>query len=127
MVIKMKVNIIRFFAICLCAIAWNHILAGSDKLLITGFDADEVEVRKGEKYVLVPGPTLGELPIEVLESDNRNFLRIKGRDGAMLWVNGGDVVTSDLESYRRNCTSLVVTESDDRKQYGLRGVGEKCK
>lgn len=100
--------------------------AGST-LTITAFDATEVEIRQGEKYRYLNSDKLGKLPIDVLDRDKRNFLKIRLPGGEMVWVNGGDVHTSDLKGLRHNCSGLAMSEPSDRKQYGIRGVGEKCK
>jgi hypothetical protein len=94
---------------------------------IVAFDADEIEVRQGDKYDFVDPKTLGKLPIPIEKRDKRNFLLIKAPGDRMLWVNGGDVQTDAVTDLRHNCSSLAMSQSPDRSQYGMRGVGERCK
>jgi hypothetical protein len=98
-----------------------------EELAITGFDATEVEIHQDGEYRYLDSKALGQPPIAVLDRDKRNFLKIRLPGGELVWVNGGDVRTSDLENLRHNCSGLAMSEPGDRKQYGMRGVGEKCK
>jgi len=102
------------------------VLAGTS-MLITGFDADEVEIRKGAQYDYVNTAVLGPLPIEVLEQDAKHFLKIKTEKLGVLWVNQGDVKTNNSKKYPKNCRSIAIAKKSDVRQYGVRGAGEKCK
>ncbi|RDH89527.1 MAG: hypothetical protein DIZ79_11750 [endosymbiont of Lamellibrachia luymesi] len=94
---------------------------------IVGFDSDEVEVREAGKYRYQSVDGLGEPPITVLATDQSNFLKIRTPEGKEVWVNQSDVLTGDLQNLKRNeCHRASIAQASDRRQYGLRGVGESC-
>lgn len=95
-------------------------------LVIERFLAAEVEVRQGNDFVYLPAEQIGTPPVDVLEVDGRNFLKVRDREGAVRWVNKGDVVTSDLKAMRTNCQGHTRAASADAELLSPRGVGEKC-
>lgn len=120
-----KKTVIECLAVLLLCQA--GVLQAAGKGRIVAFDSDEIEVRAGDGYAFVASQTLGKLPIEIQERDKRNFLRIQTPAGESVWVNASDVQTDDLTDLRHNCSSLAMSQSPDRSQYGMRGVGERCK
>ena len=101
-------------------------LADKPQLAITALPDDEIEIRVDDQYSYMPARDVATPPIPVLEVDELNFLKIKAKDGRVVWVNKAEVETSDLAKLRKNCQSIAMAKPDDSVALGVRGVGEKC-
>lgn len=102
------------------------LLLAEDKLVVVGFDDDFVEARVRGKIVDLEPTELGEPPFLVLAKDNHNFLKIKNKNGEEIWLSGSYVKTSDFLKFPKNCRSMLIAQSADKQQRGVRGAGEAC-
>ncbi|MBA1446048.1 MAG: hypothetical protein FE835_14315 [Gammaproteobacteria bacterium] len=116
-----------FTLACALSLAFS-VGAESPSNVIVGFDSDEVEVREAGEYRYQSVDGLGEPPITVLATDQSNFLKIQTPEGKEVWVNQSDVLTGDLQNLKPDiCHRAAIAQASDRRQYGLRGVGENKK
>ena len=93
---------------------------------IVSFDDEEVEVRINDEFDYWPASKLGALPITILEKDSSNFVRIKTADGVAVWVSLSYVTTDQQTVLKKSCQSQQLAQSANKKQYGIRGIGESC-
>ncbi|MFV2004241.1 MAG: hypothetical protein ACC650_03500 [Gammaproteobacteria bacterium] len=93
---------------------------------IVSFDDEEVEVRFNGEIDYWPTNRLGKPPITILEKDSSNFVRIKTADKAAVWVSLSYVTTNHQTALKKNCQSQKLAQSENKKQFGIRGIGESC-
>ena len=93
---------------------------------IVSFDDEEVEVRVNGEIDYWPIDRLGQPPITILEKDSSNFVRIDSADSVAVWVSLSYVTTDHQAALKKNCQSQQIARSEDKKQFGVRGIGESC-
>ncbi|MBL4712596.1 MAG: hypothetical protein JKX75_08900 [Gammaproteobacteria bacterium] len=101
-------------------------LADSHLGKIVSFDDEEVEVKVKGEFDYWPASKLGTLPITILEKDSSNFVRIKSSNGAIVWVSLSYVTTDQQAAMKTSCQSQQLAQNANKKQYGVRGIGESC-
>ncbi|MFQ5642550.1 MAG: hypothetical protein ACE5FQ_02510 [Thiogranum sp.] len=100
--------------------------AGSGLGQIESFDDEEVEVRVNGEIDYWPAARLGALPIPILKQDDSNFVRINTPGDGPVWVSLSYVTTNHQAALKKNCQSQKLAQLEDKKQFGVRGVGESC-
>lgn len=100
--------------------------AGNDLGKIVSFDDEEVEVRVDGEIDYWPIEKLGKPPITILEKDSSNFVRIKLDGKGDVWVSLSYVTTDQQVAMKKNCQSQQIAQSGNKKQFGVRGIGESC-
>lgn len=113
-------------------LAWTPpVMAGSPvgkaRHHIIGFDDTEVEVLAedgGVDYLAVE--IIGDPPLPILEDNGRGFVRVKARDGRMLWL-GRSYLQTDEQVNVPSCHDARLAKSSDRTMASARGVGKACK
>lgn len=93
---------------------------------IVSFDDEEVEVRVNGEIDYWPVARLGQPPINILEKDSSNFVRIDTTDNGAVWVSLSYITTDHQAALKKNCQSQQLASSEDKKQFGVRGIGESC-
>ena len=92
---------------------------------IISFDDEEVEVRVNGDFDYWPAHKLGTPPIDILDKDDSNFVKIKAASGEV-WVSLSYVTTDEQAAMKKNCQSQQLAQSGSKKQFGVRGIGESC-
>mgnify|MGYP001817301906 CR=1 FL=1 len=93
---------------------------------IVSFDDSEVEVRKDGNFDYLSIDDFPALPLKVHEKDSKGFLLVDTKDGGTVWVSPSYVTTDTLRDMKKNCQQQKVAQQRDKRQYGVRGVGEGC-
>ncbi len=107
-------------------VAPQFLQAASGLGQIESFDDEEVEVRVNGEIDYWPAGRLGALPIAILEQDASNFVRINTPGDGPVWVSLSYVTTNHQSTLKKNCQSQKLAQLEDKKQFGVRGVGESC-
>jgi hypothetical protein len=124
MVLKRLINacIILFLGLCFTRIVYADNNLGQ----IVSFDDEEVEVRVNGEIDYWPTSRLSKLPISIQEKDSNNFVRIKAADNTDVWVSLSYATTDQQTALKKNCQSQKLAQGGNKKQYGIRGIGESC-
>ena len=94
---------------------------------IVSFDDEEVEIRANGEIDYWPANRLGQPPITILEKDSSNFVKIDTANNGTVWVSLSYVTTNQQAALKKNCQSQQIARSENKKQFGIRGIGESCK
>ena len=100
--------------------------AGGGLGRIVSFDDEEVEVRVNGEIDYWPAGRLGPPPIAILAKDSSNFVKIDTHDSGFVWVSLSYVTTDHQAMLKKNCQSQQLARGEDKKQFGVRGIGESC-
>ncbi len=93
---------------------------------IIGFDDTEIEVLEDGEIDFRAVEDIGDPPLPILEDDGRGFVRVKARDGSMLWL-GRSYLQTDEKTEVPTCHDARLAKASDRTMASARGVGEACK
>ncbi|MDX2477840.1 MAG: hypothetical protein QNL05_10815 [Gammaproteobacteria bacterium] len=93
---------------------------------IVSFDDEEVEIRVNGEIDYWPANRLGQPPIAILAKDSSNFVKIDTADNGMVWVSLSYVTTNQQAALKKNCQSQQIASNENKKQFGIRGIGESC-
>lgn len=100
--------------------------AGGTPGFIVSFDDSEIEVIRDGDFDDLPVDDFPVPPLEVLGKDGRGFLKVKTKSGEDVWVSPSYVTTDTLKNMKKNCQTRKIARQGDKRQYGVRGVGEEC-
>ena len=114
------------FTVLLGLTATLVLRAGDGVGQIISFDDEEVEVRVNGEIDYWPSARLGQPPIDILEKDSKSFVKIDTPDSGPVWVSLSYVTTHQQATLKKNCQSQQLAQSEDKQQFGVRGIGESC-
>ena len=112
-----------FISLVIMLVNQSVIADGGSRII--SFDDEEVEVRVNGDFDYWPADKLGTPPIDILDKDDSNFVKIKAASGEV-WVSLSYVTTDEQAAMKKNCQSQQLAQSGSKKQFGVRGIGESC-
>lgn len=123
--LKIYLLVSSFF---LAALSMNSLPVWADNKFgqIVSFDDEEVEVKVNDEIDYWPASKLGKPPISILAKDSSNFVKINTAGHGAVWVSLSYVTTDQQKAMQKNCQSQKLAQNENKKQYGIRGIGESC-